>query len=552
MLTPTVGRRLFGAAYLLLALCALGAALVTVHIASLPGPFWDEWQYVNPSEILSHFFKPHNEHPLELGKFLLILDYNLFNGLGFLPRTVMWLEFAGACWAVVELARRAGLKERLSLCIIGSVTVCTIFSAFGWENLRWAFQVAYVAGFAGPTIAIGAVARYADKPSRGLLILAHIALLAGMFGLASGLFGPFVVAGMALALGLGRRTAGEFLITAVIGWGPYLIFRQPGQAHLSDALYHLDDLLLYGLRYLGGLYGMAFNYWNYFGVKAPSGLSLAAACGAVLLFANVVFTTWLSAKRQLSTGVIGLIALSVVCLLSAALTAVGRAQFGADQALSSRYAVGGALFLSTTLGLGFAVFHPAPLRWRWNAVLSTAGCLLLVAFIIPDIPAIKNLQGRRAEEFSGMTALITGVRDEASINKVTFDIPGAIARAPEFRAAGKYEFADKWTGLMGSNFAPRTQANCPSRIPDSDLITPLGMRVAGDVPWPGNGAREVIMVDGTGKMVGYGQLPPHPSDFYPFARPHKPARWAGHLALPSLRGIKGYLVAGNGDACRIW
>jgi hypothetical protein len=319
------------------------------------------------------------------------------------------------------------------------------------------------------------------------------------------------------------------------------------------ALFRLDDVLLYGLRYLGGLYGVAFNYWSYFGVKAPSALSLAAVFGALLLFANVVFITWLAAKRAMSTGVIGLITLSGICLLTAALTAVGRVQMEPDQVLSSRYALDGALFLAATLGLGFAVFRPTPIQWRWSAILSAAGCVALVAFIIPDIPVIKNLQGRYGVEFSGMTALITGVRDDGSIKKVSYDVDGAIARVPAFRAAGKYEFADKWARKMGTSFTPRrTPTDCLSKMPDTDLVAPQGMRVAGVVPWPRNHAREVIMVDGAGKIAGYGQIPPHPSDFYAFASVGKPVRWQGHLARPSLQGVKAYLVAANGDACRIW
>jgi hypothetical protein len=53
------------------------------------------------------------------------------------------------------------------------------------------------------------------------------------------------------------------------------------------------------------------------------------------------------------------------------------------------------------------------------------------------------------------------------------------------------------------------------------------------------------MVNAAGMIVGYGRIPPRPSDFYWFLGFDRRVDWQGHLKQTSLEGIKGFLAAGR-------
>jgi len=171
-------------AYSILICAATFLALVTIHVGSWGAPYWDEWSYIDPRHYLPHLFRPHNMHPLATGKLLFAVDYYLFSGRGNFLRVILFLELAVSTASAVMLARLAGIGDRLPFACVLSAGVVFLFSPFAFENLVWGFQVAWVAGIAGPALSVAALAMFAERGGGRWLALSYAALVVGMFGLA--------------------------------------------------------------------------------------------------------------------------------------------------------------------------------------------------------------------------------------------------------------------------------------------------------------------------------------------------------------------------------
>jgi hypothetical protein len=62
-------------------------------------------------------------------------------------------------------------------------------------------------------------------------------------------------------------------------------------------------------------------------------------------------------------------------------------------------------------------------------------------------------------------SLVIGIRDEAGIKKIAYDVDLASSRSAALKAAGKYHFAENWARKIGTDFPLNCKAvNCPGEI----------------------------------------------------------------------------------------
>lgn len=540
----------FLAGYSLLLCAAVWLALATMHVESIDAPFWDAWLYTNPPKVLADLFRLHNSHPLATGKLLFAVDYYLFSGRGNFLRAVLVLELASSVAAIILLARLAEITDRIALVAIGCTAVVLLFSPFAFENLTWGFQVAWVAGIAGPVVSVAALAIFAEKKTPGWLALSYAALVAGMFGLASALLAPFILSFMAYWLRLNWRVAAGFLFAAVIAWSLY-IGNGDGAAHPTAALHMPGAVVLYVVRYLGGLPGSAANYFSYYRLNAPDALSAATYSGLILIVANSVLAWWHFRHAGRERGVVGLLAISAICLMTAGLTALGRIS-APEMALSSRYTMTGSLYTAVTIAMAFSFFSRRSDR-RPIFLLSSLVVVILALVLVAAVPVIRNLGERDREETAGLTALVAGVDDTRAIERLAFRPPDAIAESARLKREGKFHFANFWARRVGSRFETTSSTLCPGTIEAGEKIGTDGIRVNGTVARRLiGGAREIVLVDASGLIVGYGRVPARPSDLYWWLMwPDLASPWQGHLKAVSFTGITAYAGDQKGWTCRI-
>lgn len=541
--------KFFISAYFFLFCLALFLAYVTAHVCTIGAPFWDEWLYTDPHETLAHLFRLHNSHPLALGKLLFVADYYLFDGRGNFLRVVLWLELASAVAAATVLAWLSGVRDVAILAGLACLAASLLFSPFAFENLRWGFQVAWVAGLAGAALAIASLAMFACTKKAGWLWLSCAAVLAGMSGLASALLVPFILIAMAVHLRLPRYAWVALFLAGALGWAAFLSHYEPGRLS-NAALTEPRAAILYVLRYLGGIFGRAASYFSRYGVVAPDALRSAAIAGLTLVVANSALCLWFIGKRERNPGVVGLVALSAVCIVTALATAAGRISTP-EFAISSRYTLTGSLYATATVALAY-VF----LRRRGNTrsclVLSAGIVALLLLLLPPDVAIVRDLIGRNRVETQGITALVTGVDDLRALRKITLKPREAMALSADFKREAKYQFADRWARQVGSYFDGSRSPACPGTLEEGGKIGMVGMRVGGTVDRAlTHGAREILLVDRKDVIAGYGRVTALPSDLYWRLTGVSVAFWQGHLRAGSLEGISVYAGRDDGFTCLV-
>jgi hypothetical protein len=285
--------------------------------------YFDEWDFIQnaPDWGWTSFLQPHNEHPVMLPRLIYAALLSTFGLHTYAPYmlVLMVLHAAGALLLFELVRRRAG-----DLVAVAWSAMLLVLGA-GWENLLWAFQIAFVGSVA---CGLGVLLALDSPPTRRTRAFAMALLTASLMFSGIGLFFGVVAA---VRLGQDPPRRRELLWFAPIGlafaaW--YLAIGHTGAATVPPP--SAANLLLLP-AYVG--WGLAGSVAGIIGVTGLPTL-------AVLLLAafTVGFAWWRQRPDPLALGVAaGLLTFYVV-------TGLTRAQLGFDQAASGRYVYVGAVF----------------------------------------------------------------------------------------------------------------------------------------------------------------------------------------------------------------
>jgi hypothetical protein len=344
------------AAAAIVAVCGLFVVAMTLRMAVLgwsPVPFWDQWRNLVSGRFLSWSWlvKQHNEHRLFVPRLIFWLDRWIASETNIVDFVVNVLMQAALAALLLWLALKDAAAGYATKIWVGGLCLALLFWAIQYENFLWGFQVQFfgvvlfaAAGFA--TVAMG--------PASGLGASAAVLLSgAAAYTLASGILVPPLA--FILGLWVGRpRWYLAVLLIAAIGWSwSYLWGYETPRIHSDprDVFSHLGAVCLHFLVQIGGPYFRAVDDRQDFYVAAIFG-----AIDVALLGGGLVLMVLQPAKPQQKT----LVALAIYLLGATLLVALGRVRFGADQALSSRYATPVLAFWLSTLLLWFSAtaFRP--------------------------------------------------------------------------------------------------------------------------------------------------------------------------------------------------
>jgi len=343
--------------------------------------YFDEWTFIlsAPDWTWTTFLQPHNEHPVMLTR---VVYWALLSTLGmqsYLPYMLVLLAMHGATAVLLfELVRRrAG-----DLVGLGCAALLLVLGA-GWENLLWAFQIAFVGSVA---CGLGMLIALEDPSSPRKLPVAVLLLTASLMFSGIGLFFG-VAAAMRLGLAPARRRQLVWFAPVVIAFAIwYLVFGHsgtpPNPAPTAANLWLALPYAAWGLgASAAGLVGLT-------GAPPPAVLVIAAAV--------VAFAWWRRRPDSVALGAgAGLVALYLV-------TGLTRAQLGYQQAASGRYVYVGAVFWLILLADAARLL---PWRETWRPLL--AACLFLACFsssvLLIEFAVAKGVQMQR--EMADLQAL---------------------------------------------------------------------------------------------------------------------------------------------------
>lgn len=314
--------------------------------------YFDEWTFILPADTSwTVYLQPHNEHPVMLTRLIYAVLLNTVGMRSYIPYMAVLLALHAASVVLLFelIRRRAG-----DLVAIAAALLLLVLGA-AWENLLWAFQMAFVGSVA---CGLGALLLMDARPRRmwaAMLLLFSALMFSGI-----GLF-FLIAAAVWLVLTPGRRRDLVWLAPVALALGAwYLAYGHAGvppspAPSVAGNLAGLPPYVAWGLgSSVAGLIGEG-------GLIGPVLLLLAIAA---------IGFTW--RRHRPDAFAIGIVA---AVLAFYVVTGFNRAQIGIEQSGSGRYVYEGAIFWLLLLA---DAARDLPWRGTWRPAL--VACVFLACF----------------------------------------------------------------------------------------------------------------------------------------------------------------------------
>ncbi|GAC1508057.1 MAG: hypothetical protein NVS1B3_08990 [Candidatus Dormibacteraceae bacterium] len=353
--------------------------------------YFDEWDFIlsAPGWGWATFLEPHNEHPVMLPRLIYAALLDTVGLRSYVPYMLVLvaLHVAAALLLFELIRRRAGDFVAIAF------TAMFLVLGAGWENLLWAFQLAFVGSVA---CGLGLLLALEGPSTPRRLLVATILLTASLMFSAIGLFFG-VAAATRLALAPARRRELLWFVPVAIAFAAwYLALGHSGKPSVPPG--SASNLLVVPAYVAWGLAGS---------VGGIIGITGTAALAVLVVAAGAVgFAWWRHRPDQLALGAAGGL------ITFYALTGLARAQIGYDQSASGRYIYVGAVFWLILLADAASL-----LRWRGTWRPALAACVFLACFssgvLMFEWATAKALLMER--EIADLQAL-TAVRTDKCLN----------------------------------------------------------------------------------------------------------------------------------------
>jgi hypothetical protein len=410
------------------------ARMVILGYSSLP--FAEGWlqisvaaKAVNPLS-LDWLWQQHLEHRFLIPKLFLAADLLLFHASQvFLLASIFaiqLLHLALLGWSMRVLGGWRGALWRTGF---GAAAFCLFFPS-QWENFVCGFEVNFVlSGLFASTAFIGLLLYWlrsqpepAGNGAPKLLLLSILAALGATLSLANGnLLWPLLV-GAALLLRLRFPAILSLIVSGTVAILVYFhhYTRPADSAGLSFSIHALPKMLEYLAIYLGASWTTAYGYSAmYFGIAGI----------ALLLCLLPRLRLHVDASRAFS---VELVLTLMYFFLTAAITTIGRANSGLDQAFSSRYQSFALLFWwALLLLLGEPLFHKQTQLFAVLAQLCLLAIMLGAAHVAAD--AIRKARAHGFELNVAAASLLTGTQDRAQLQLIYPEPEYLLQLAPYMR-----------------------------------------------------------------------------------------------------------------------
>jgi len=316
-------------------------------------PYWDQWsliatfnEYASGDIKFSDFFRQHNEHRIFFPRII-------FTTLAFASKWNTIIELCFSVFlailsflAIYKMSEINNNKNKRSFHIINIITCILIFSLGQYENFIWGFQIAWV--LVNIMLIASVFILHALKSWSINLrqFVSSLCCLIASFSMAHGLVSWIAIIPSLISIEnkirykILRASISIFLF--FLSFIVYNIDYQKPQTH-PDILFILRqpiDTITYFLAIIG----------------APIGDSVSHSIisGAIIFISFLFFNIYMLRKNQseFAREVAPWLSIGWFAILAALLTTVGRAGFGVDSAMSSRYTTPLLLLIVSCLQMG--------------------------------------------------------------------------------------------------------------------------------------------------------------------------------------------------------
>ena len=399
-------------------------------------PYWDEWEWADliykmhaGTLAFSDVWAQHSEHRM-LFPNLIMLGLARLGGW----HPVREQFFSLALLVVSQIMALTILRRtaRSTLATFGALAVTLLlFGTWQWENLSWGFQTAW---FLCDSCAIGVVLLLA-RPDRRMVhvALAIVVALLGSYSSSQGLV-VWAVGAVALIL-TGKRgisLLGLWIPAAILAYYVYRHGMFPVNNGHVNVLAHPILGIRYGLAYLGS----PVARWLGSSVSMVFGLGALIAVAAA--FAADVRSRFRTRRLARNASWYGLAVFPILC---ASATAFGRAGFGIDQGLASRYTTVAGLLWVALIGLAVNRFGRSTVKLGGGEFKGLILAAMAFGFILGASDVVGSTEWKGSEAILATARARMIVSDPAALPKLYPDPQREIMLIGELRTVQDGIFA---------------------------------------------------------------------------------------------------------------
>ncbi len=395
-------------------------------------PFWDEWN--GSLEFISNFgpenlgsiFMQHNEHRIILFRLIALFNYHVLNGQIWFLVTINLAILVGIVHILFRylsliLESKRITTPQIKISVI-SILVIIESSWMQEQNINWGFQSQFLLGIYLPLVAFFFLQDYWLKGKKRTF---YFAILFGVLSAGTFASGIIVLPLMLLGALISKRDPKELLKLSIFALFIVILYFQgystPGQHSnpLVSLFFNTFEVLKYAAVYLTSPVIKSIGERN-------SAIILLVLAG--LTYATLLFLYRTLSSRNLISGE-GVFVLPILFLISfIGLTALGRANFGAREALASRYTSVTLLFY---ILITLVLFSRGLISRKLEVSHLWVTLTLVVVLLMPSqLDALSRNNNAFDQRLSAL-GLNLGIRDDEQVSRI-FSNPGYL-----------YEFAPK-------------------------------------------------------------------------------------------------------------
>lgn len=528
-----------------------------------PVPYWDSWngelEFIMRVRDGDHslWLAQHNEHRIFLARVLFFADHQLFGGQAFFLFFCNIAFAASAAIVLGVLARKHLASSHRSsflaaLALVLGLSVSWIQS----ENLTWSFQNQFFLSQLVPllsffSLSYASTERHSSIKTDAAFWAAAILGILSLGTMANGVLAlPLLIIQAVLMRMDSKRLATLITVTMIclpIYFNDYQSTNTHGSA--SGLLYHPLSVLDFLIIYLGSPISH---------ITSAGGNVVVARLFGTLFIAAAIWQllTFLRTKRNVDTRA-ALLTFIAYIGLTAAITALGRFEFGPEYALTGRYTT------PTLLGwaaISILIIGDVSERRDWTKHVANGLALLaLSGLTLNQLSALSPKDQFRFERMVMALAVELDVKDDELTRQIIpleapfmRDIATAVATR-KMSAFSSPLLAGRQDQLGQSAFS-RPRAESAACVGHIDSIAPLPAdatfaRVEGWLHSPrlSNKMESVRFIDGDGDIAGfaiYGK--PRPDVETVIAAGIERAGFVGYIQTDALGGALTYGPSSGG------
>ena len=345
-------------------------------------PSGDVWWFVKDmSEFKSHhiglnfLWAQHSEHRLVLPRLILWIDLKYFHFRGVFTIFCSFLFQASEALLLCFAFWRVGKNDLASKLAYAALVFSMMFSSSQIENFVLPFQVQFPLVFFMASVSIFLILRHCETPGGNwvAMSLGLVAAACGTLSLGSGLLiWPVLVLICFIERG-SLRTLCTATIAGVAMWVFYFIgyYSPPQSANPWASLTHPVSVAAFTFTFLASV--LSSKPFPLAGILGLCSLSIAA----------IGFALYIRARSDFWKLRAFFVYMALFIVTTAFIAALGRLNYGLDEAAAIRYRTPALIFWASILGLGFS--------W-WNGKAGDIGrslgtpilaVLFIAIFVLP-------------------------------------------------------------------------------------------------------------------------------------------------------------------------